>query len=258
MPSHEPTLSPVWVIIPAAGRGARMGSDIPKQYLPLAGKTLLQVTLDKMLTLPSLAGVVLALGPDDQHWRQTAMPASVHRVTGGAERADTVLNALNYLEEQGVNPQHWVLVHDAARPCVQPAAIARLRLAVEQARLEGRAAGGILAKPVADTLKLTNASVIRSTVDRSQLWQAHTPQMFRLGHLQRALRVASQQSLAMTDEASAIEQQGGQVIVVEDRRDNIKVTHPEDLPLAEMILRLQMQPCAGKQDNPEMANKLSQ
>lgn len=239
MQSPTSSSSPVWVIIPAAGRGSRMGAELPKQYLPLAGTTLLQVTLNKMLSLPQVAGVVLALAPDDPHAQQLTAPAQVHRVAGGAERADSVRNALRYLQERGVSSQHWVLVHDAARPCVQPGEISRLRATVEHAYQRGEAVGGILAKPVADTLKLTERGSIRSTVDRSQLWQAHTPQMFQLGQLLSALVVAAEHASAVTDEASAVEQQGERVIVVEDRRDNIKVTHPEDLPLAEMILSQQ-------------------
>lgn len=230
--SHSPKLSPVWVIVPAAGCGRRMGGEMPKQYLPLAGKTILQITLNKMLALPQVAGVVLALSPNDSHW---SGEAGIHRVDGGKERAHSVLNALNYLQAQAVSPEHWVLVHDAARPCVQSAAITRLRQEVEKAG----AVGGILAKPVADTLKQVWGKTIQTTVDRSQLWQAHTPQMFRLGELQQALEMALQKSVMVTDEASAIEQQGEQALVVEDRRDNVKITHPEDLALAEMILRQQ-------------------
>jgi 2-C-methyl-D-erythritol 4-phosphate cytidylyltransferase len=232
--------SPVWVVIPAAGRGARMGGDCPKQYLPLAGKTILQVTLEKMQALPQLAGVVLALSPADTHWAKTDFPEGVDRIDGGKERADSVLNALNYLYEQGIADDHWVLVHDAARPCVQLEAIARLREQVERATNAGTAVGGILAKPVADTLKSVTGDSILATVDRSQLWQAHTPQMFRLAELRQALSDALEQCLPITDEASAMELKGIKPLVVEDRRDNIKVTHPEDLPLAEMILRQQL------------------
>lgn len=233
------TLSPVWVVIPAAGRGERMGGDSPKQYKPLAGKTLLQVTLEKMLALPAIAGVAVALDPNDRHWQSQTQSSLVHRVDGGLHRADSVLNALNYLLAQGVEAQHWVLVHDAARPCVRPEAISKLRQQVERRSRSAEISGGLLAKPVADTLKRVNDDCSQATVDRSQLWQAHTPQMFRLGGLQRALADALQQGLAITDEASAIEQYGGKPIVVEDWRDNIKITHPEDLPLAEMILRQQ-------------------
>lgn len=230
-------LSPVWIVIPAAGLGARMASEIPKQYLLLADKTILQVTLEKMLALPELAGVIVAINPNDNYWPTQGFAANtaVHTIKGGVERSDSVLNALNYLRAMNVSPDHWVLVHDAARPCVRLSSIARLRQQVEQSG----AVGGILAKPVADTLKRVTGERIQTTLDRNQLWQAQTPQMFRLGALRQALQNALQKGLIITDEASAMEQQDGQPLVVEDQRDNIKVTHPEDLPLAEMILQQQ-------------------
>ncbi len=230
-------LSPVWVVVPAAGVGARMAGDRPKQYLLLGDKTILQITLEKMLSLPRLAGVVVAVSKEDAYWPDQGFSdrGGIHTVDGGEERADSVLNALNYLHAMNVDSDHWILVHDAARPCVRPDMITRLRQQIEQ----WNSSGGILAKPVADTVKHVEAGAIQSTLDRRSLWQAHTPQMFRLGQLRQALLAAREQGFPVTDEASAMERQGVQPRVVEDRRDNIKVTHPEDLPLAEMILRQQ-------------------
>ena len=230
-------LSPVWVVVPAAGIGARIAGDRPKQYMPLGGKTILQITLEKMLSLPRLAGVLVAVSKEDVYWPDQGFSENegIHRVDGGAERADSVLNALEYLQALGVHPDHWILVHDAARPCVRLDMITRLRQQIEQ----GNSGGGILAKPVADTVKRVEEGTIQSTLDRSSLWQAHTPQMFRLRELRQALLNAREHGFPVTDEASAMERQGARPQVVEDRRDNIKVTHPEDLPLAEMILRQQ-------------------
>jgi 2-C-methyl-D-erythritol 4-phosphate cytidylyltransferase len=216
--SHSP-IQPVWALVPAAGLGTRMGQDLPKQYLPLAGKTLLETTLDKLLALPKLSGVVVALNDQDAYWPEALQRHPlVHRVNGGEERANSVLNGLNYLIAKGVPASHWVLVHDP---------------------MAGQCCGGILGKPVADTLKRAAGLLVEETCDRSALWQAHTPQMFRLGELCEALQQALSGDRPITDEASAIEQWGGRVLLVEDQRDNIKVTHPEDLPLAEMILRQQ-------------------
>ncbi len=234
-------VSPVWIVIPAAGVGTRMGAACPKQYLPLAGATVLQITLQKMLTLPEITGVVVAVSDDDTAWHglEIANHPMIHRVSGGKERADSVMNALIYLQQQNVPSDHWILVHDAARPCVQLPMIEQLRLQVEQAASDGTASGGILAKPVADTLKRVEASRITDTEDRRDLWQAHTPQMFRLQSLQQCLQLAQDQQLPVTDEASAMEYQGVHCLVVDDRRDNIKITHAEDLLLAEMILQQQ-------------------
>lgn len=226
----------LWALVPAAGRGLRMGSATPKQYLPLAGRTVLQVTLAKLAAIEGLAGTVLALAVDDAHFGQLQpLPANVHRVAGGVERADSVLAGLDWLAAHRPHFERdtWVLVHDAARPCVAPAALAALR---EQA-VAGR--GAILACPVADTLKRQREGEIPTTVDRTQLWQAHTPQLFPAGLLRRALSEGLAAGAALTDEASAMERLGYRYELISDSRQNLKITQPGDLALAEAILQLQ-------------------
>ncbi len=223
-----------WVIVPAAGVGRRMGADKPKQYLPLAGSTVLQQTLQRLLQLPQLRGLVLVVSPFDTLWRD--IPAVNHPlvrvVSGGAERCDSVLNGLYELESE-LQPLDWVMVHDAARPCVTAADIGNL-----VSELQEHLAGGILGVPVSDTIKRLNDNYgIEETVDRQVLWQAQTPQMFRYGVLLKALREALQAEAIVTDEASAVELAGYVPLMVEGRRDNIKITRPEDLPMAELILQ---------------------
>lgn len=222
----------LWALIPAAGTGSRMQAATPKQYLPLAGKTLLEVTLGHFLPRQDLAAVLLVTAADD-----TCAPAlnpPLLRCTGGASRADSVLAGLTFLLSQGAAAEDYVLVHDAARPCVTPERIDALIAAV---CTHGR--GGLLACPVSDTLKQADGNQpLRAvtTLDRSQIWQAHTPQMFRLSELKQALEQAQALGQVVTDEASAMELMGVQPLLIADRRDNIKVTLPEDLALAEFIL----------------------
>lgn len=227
-----------WVIVPAAGIGTRMRSDLPKQYLRLSGKTLLEHTLERLLAIPDLAGLVLALSPTDPYWEQLPLAgdARVAVVDGGTERSRSVLNALNYLTLQA-QTDDWVLVHDAARPCITPSAIASLRR-----HTANHPVGGILGVPVGDTLKRVGSRhEIQETCDRRELWQAQTPQLFRYQLLHQCLARALGQSENVTDEASAMELAGYQPLMVEGRSDNIKVTRPEDLALAEAILQRQEQ-----------------
>lgn len=223
----------LWALVPAAGAGRRMGSEIPKQYLPLAGKTVLEITLDKLRSIPGLQGLVVALAENDEYFPTLKCSSAVTRVTGGAERADSVYQGLLWLKSQG-RDKDWVLVHDAARPCVR---VTNIQCLIAKATAEN--CGGILAAPVADTLKKASSTHIAHTVNREQLWAAHTPQMFRVGELCSALANALKAQVSVTDEASAIEHAGGKVLLVADSRDNIKITQPEDLGLAEQILRCQ-------------------
>lgn len=223
----------LWGLVPAAGSGQRMGAALPKQYLPLAGKTVLQITLEKLRALPDLYGIVVALADTDRYFADLDVPAGTVTVTGGRNRADSVLSGLQYLMAQGAGDD-WVLVHDAARPCVRMENIQRLIQQVKAQRC-----GGILATPVADTLKKSAAGTVLKTVDRADLWAAHTPQMFQVEDLFTALEKALGDAAQITDEASAIEYCGGRVLLVSDSRDNIKITQPEDLWLAEQILRRQ-------------------
>ena len=208
------------VVVPAAGIGSRMGASCPKQYLPLAGKFLIEHTLERLLAHPRIERVVVALAADDDFF-QTLPVASHPRLmttTGGCERADSVLNGLSLVESE------WVLVHDAARPCITHQDIDRLI----HAGLAGD--GAILGSRVRDTMKRSDAAgYIQKTVDRDQLWHALTPQFFRTTLLRDAIQQGQSQGLPITDEASAMELGGWRPLMVEGRADNIKVTRPEDL-----------------------------
>lgn len=222
-----------WGIVPAAGVGKRMGADRPKQYLPLAGKTVIEHTLEHLLAANVWGGIAVAISPEDPYWPE--LPISKHpkilTAPGGKERADSVLNALDFLQGHAENDD-WALVHDAARPCLVAADIFKL---IDT--LKNDPVGGILALPVSDTLKRVAANAISETVDRSAIWRALTPQMFRYGALRDALRAAAAKGAAVTDEASALELLGQQPKVVEGRPENLKITRPEDLPLAEFYLK---------------------
>lgn len=227
-----------WVIVPAAGIGTRMRAELPKQYLTLNGKTLLEHTLERLLQLPGLAGLVLALSPRDSYWEQLPLSRDprISVVDGGSERSRSVLNALNYLTLQA-KADDWVLVHDAARPCITVGAMTNLCRHTRE-----HAVGGILAVPVGDTLKqVDHTGLVLTTRDREGLWQAQTPQLFRYQLLHQCLARALGQSENITDEASALELAGYRPLVVEGRTDNLKVTRPEDLALAEMIVQRQEQ-----------------
>ncbi|TBU94757.1 2-C-methyl-D-erythritol 4-phosphate cytidylyltransferase [Phytopseudomonas dryadis] len=230
-----PDLPPFWAVIPAAGIGSRMRADRPKQYLQLAGKSILEHTLNCFLDHPCLRGVVVSLAEDDPFWPTLACARDprIQRASGGAERADSVLNALLRLGELGASEQDWVLVHDAARPN-----LAQADLDLLLAELADDAVGGLLAVPARDTLKRVGSDGrVRETIDRSVIWQAYTPQMFRLGALHRALAEALVSDVAVTDEASAIEWAGQSPRLVEGRADNLKVTRPEDLHYLERLWR---------------------
>lgn len=230
----------LWAIVPAAGSSRRMQSAAPKQYLGIDGEPVLLHTLRRLGALPGLDGVVLVLSPDDTRWSALAaarpevtalVPVTV--CTGGEERRDSVLNGLESLSGRAADDD-WVLVHDAARPCVRVADMLRLLRAVEQ-----HPAGGILAVPVADTLKRGNAAhVVTGTVDRSGLWAAQTPQLFRYGPLRDAL-AAGRSTERVTDEASAMENAGHEPLLVAGSPDNIKITCPGDLHMAALILKAQ-------------------
>lgn len=220
------------VVVPAAGIGKRMLADRPKQYLPLSGKTVLEHTLDALISHPKIKHIVIALHPDDPYF--DTLPCSLApwltRVIGGSERADSVLAGLNEMTEE-----EWVLVHDAARPCLSHADLNNLLLLAETG-----SNGGILAMPVRDTMKRAvpaTPTLIQHTESREHLWHALTPQFFPLVKLRDALSQALLQQVQITDEASAIEWAGGQVNLVAGNIKNIKITHPDDLALAELYLQ---------------------
>tara|TARA_B100000809_G_scaffold265687_2_gene325317 strand:- start:2203 stop:2928 length:726 start_codon:yes stop_codon:yes gene_type:complete len=226
----------VWAIVPAAGVGSRMGAECPKQYLPLAGQTIIEKTFERLLGLSVIERLVVAVNPLDQRWQNLALAQQqkVVAVAGGKERADSVLNGLLSLQNLAA-ANDWVLVHDAARPCVSIGSIKTLLR-----ECYGSNVGGILGVPVSDTIKRVNADgSIAKTVDRSSLWQAQTPQLFRYGVLLQALHRSRAAGHLVTDEASAVETMGLVAIMVAGSSDNIKITRPEDLPLAEMIIKRQ-------------------
>lgn len=223
-----------WAIVPAAGIGKRMQADRPKQYLALAGKTVIEHTLTRLLQANLFTAVSVAISSDDPYWPELAVAAHEKIITapGGKERADSVLSALKTI--RAIASDHdWVLVHDAARPCITTMDIQRLVNS-----LISDDTGGILALPSHDTLKSIQGDRILGTLNRNQIWRALTPQMFRYGLLKSALE-AAEGNTAVTDEASALELQGLQPKIVEGRPDNIKITRPEDLALAQFYMEQQ-------------------
>lgn len=216
-----------WVVVPAAGIGSRMRANRPKQYLQLGDKTILEHTLGCFLGHPLLQGLVVSVASDDPYWPGLACATDrrVHRADGGHERADSVLSGLRSLSDLGAGDSDWVLVHDAARPNLALDDLNHLL-----STLADDAVGGLLAVPARDTLKRAGADGrVQETVDRSVIWQAFTPQMFRLGALREALADALASGVAVTDEASALEWAGHHPRLVEGRADNLKITRPEDL-----------------------------
>ncbi len=214
-----------------------MGKSIPKQYLKLANKTVIEHTLQRLESHPAIHGIVVATTRGDSHWerlRTQKRHKLLLEAEGGKERCDSVLNALERLATYA-HPKDWVLVHDAARPCLRHEDIDRL---ID--KLSDHPVGGLLGIPVADTVKRVDSETnIIDTIDRSGLWRALTPQMFRLDDLTRALRLAASQNQTITDEASAIEWLGLTPLLVEGHADNIKITHPQDLSLAALFLKEQ-------------------
>jgi len=218
-----------WAVVPAAGVGTRMQADRPKQYLSLAGRTVIEHSLDRLLNHSAIAGGVLALSVGDPYWPDLgyrhAKPLWI--AAGGSERSASVLSALQLLSTRA-DDGDWVLVHDAARPCLRATDMDRL---IE--RCTAHPVGGLLAVPVRDTLKRADTcGQVVTTVDRGNLWHAQTPQMFRLGDLRHALRDALAAGITITDEAYALEWAGRAPLLVEGHADNLKITRPEDLALA--------------------------
>ena len=228
-------MSRLFAIVPAAGGGSRMAADRPKQYLPLAGRPLLWHTLARLQAEPRIDRILVVLSPQDEWFAGFDWPlerVSVGRV-GGASRAESVRNGLAELAAQGLRADDRVMVHDAARCCLPAAALSRLIDA-----LADDPVGGLLAVPVADTLKRADAGGrVAATVDRNGLWQAQTPQLFRAGLLQAALTGGL--DAGITDEASAIERLGHAPRLVAGDAMNLKITFPHDLPLAAAILAAQ-------------------
>ena len=224
----------IWVVIPAAGVGKRMESDTPKQYLKLNNKTVIEHTLSVFDEHDYISEIVVSISEGDEYWAALDFDLSkpLHVATGGKERCDSVLNGLKYLENKAADDD-WVLVHDAARPCLRHE---DLTLLIDI--LKEHEVGGILAVPVRDTMKRSDdKNFIKETVERENLWHALTPQMFRFTMLKNALKSALSNNVVITDEASAIELAGYSPVLIEGHADNIKITRPEDLGLASFFLQ---------------------
>ena len=229
----------IWAVVPAAGSGRRLGGEIPKQYREIAGAPLMEHTLRALLASPDVRGIVVALDPSDRRADaiNSLADVRVQTVAGGAERAHSVLAGLDLLAEDA-SDEDWVLVHDAARPCLPLESLTAL---IDCARAEGE--GAILAAPVSDTLKqVDDTARVTRTVDRSVLWRAQTPQLFPLIKLRRALRQCLEEIGDVTDEAMAMEWADETVHVVEGPPSNIKVTVEADLAYVDMILRAEREP----------------
>lgn len=220
-----------WCIVPAAGSGSRFGADRPKQHVDIAGRSLLDWTLSTLVTHPRIAGLVVVISRGDPYWNGLSHAGKpLLTAHGGAERADSVLAGLAALPAS-VAADDFVLVHDAARPCVRHDDIDKL---IDTA---SRNDGGLLAAPLRDTLKRVDANgLVIATEPRESRWRALTPQMFRRDALTRALQTARVAGVVVTDEAMAMEQAGHAPVLVEGSDDNIKVTTPADRALATFLL----------------------
>ena len=233
MTDDDQSSSRFWAVVPAAGIGARMGGQVPKQYLPLLGRPIIAHTLARLCNHPRISGVMVALAAHDRWWPEivTQFDRPPLVAAGGEQRCDSVLNCLDALTEHA-SMEDWILVHDAVRPCLRAEDIDGLmdQLCSDQV-------GGLLAMPVKDTMKRADGDArISETVSRESLWHAQTPQMFRLGALREAIRRCVDAGRNVTDEAQAMELTGARPRLVQGHEDNIKITQPEDLKLAEMYL----------------------
>jgi 2-C-methyl-D-erythritol 4-phosphate cytidylyltransferase len=222
----------LWCVVPAAGRGVRAGGEVPKQYQLLAGRPLIEHTLERLAAHPRIGGLLVTLAATDRHWPGIAVPGGKPVVTalGGAERSDSVLAGIDALPAS-VAADDFVLVHDAARPCVRLADIDQLIGQVEGTD------GGLLGAPLRDTLKRADAQGrSEATEPREQRWRVFTPQVFRRAPLAAALREAARRGIKVSDEAMAMELAGFRPLLVEGAEDNIKVTTAADFALAEFLL----------------------
>lgn len=222
-----------WVIIPAAGIGQRMQSPIPKQYLKLGKKSVIEHTLDVFIKTPEIHRIIVALHSNDPYWATLdfSHTSKIETTQGGKQRADSVLHALRLIVCDAA-PDDWVLVHDAVRPCLTPNVLRYLLTELQESAI-----GGLLGIPVSDTLKwVDNDNMVTTTVSREHLWCAQTPQMFRFHLLYDALQKVCEEKVAITDDASAIEWLGYQPKMVFGCSKNLKITHPSDLALAQYFI----------------------
>lgn len=225
-------LSKVHALIVAAGSGSRFGTQTPKQYLKVAGKTILEHSIDRLL-LPQINDITLVLAKDDNFAKTLMVDKPLFFTVGGSERFLSVLSGIKSIRQQGAKDNDWVLIHDAARACVPVADVIAL---IDVAHQLTQEVGAILATPVADTLKFVSDGYIQKTIDRQHLWQAQTPQIFRLADLEKMLNFVLEKQVLITDEASGFELLGQTVKVVVGSKLNLKLTYPEDLALIELIL----------------------
>ncbi|HCA26398.1 MAG TPA: 2-C-methyl-D-erythritol 4-phosphate cytidylyltransferase [Betaproteobacteria bacterium] len=227
-----------YALVPAAGTGSRMESRIPKQYLPIFDKPLIHHALSALCDYPPIERVFVVLAPDDHYWAHVDSPYVPSRLEplfcGGETRAESVLNGLRAIHDR-IGPDDWIMVHDAARPC-----IGKGHLDLLLAGIGDDEVGGLLAIPVADTLKRADRTHrVIGTEARRNLWQAQTPQMFRFRLLLQALE--QEETAAFTDESQALERLGYQPKLVASDNRNIKVTYPQDLLVAKMILTTELE-----------------
>ncbi len=242
MASNQKINHKIWAIVPAAGIGKRMQSDIPKQYLLLNGRPVIEHTISALLQNKNISGLVVALQSNDDYWSEIQITSKkpVLQAAGGKERSDSVLNAIDELFQfDGFNKDSdWVMVHDAVRPCLCQQDINKLVAEVDDNN------GGLLALPVRDTMKRQNTdngeiATVKETVERENLWHALTPQYFPALNLKKALETAQQNNLPITDESSAMELTGFSPRLVAGHEDNIKITRPDDLRLASLYIQSQ-------------------
>jgi 2-C-methyl-D-erythritol 4-phosphate cytidylyltransferase / 2-C-methyl-D-erythritol 2,4-cyclodiphosphate synthase len=235
----------LWAIVPAAGRGERFASseprNLPKQYTQLLGSSVLEWSLRALLAEPRVHAIVVVLAADDSHWPQVASKLNSPKLlitTGGAQRQDSVMNGLDFLSSRAA-ADDWILVHDAARPCLSSRDIGALADALQYKSGDSASAvnGAVLAAPIVDTVKRELPGGVE-TVDRAGLWRALTPQVFAFEQLHRALRDAARAGVAVTDEAQAMERIGVRASLVSGSPFNIKVTRAEDLSVAAGILEM--------------------
>ena len=236
-------MNKLWAVIPAGGKGLRFGSQVPKQYMTVAGEPVLDHVLRAFLKPNIFQSIVVPVPPDDRRFNELAASGDdrVVAIVGGAERADSVQAGLDWIDAQGADASDWVFVHDAARPLITQHELHALLDAIDATNCPG----AVLGVPAADTLKRVDQicscpeesdSCIAETVDRTGLWHAMTPQVFRLGELSKALQIANESNMLVTDEAQAMEANGQLPWLIRGRRSNIKLTYPEDLELIEALL----------------------
>ena len=233
--SKMPPTEKCHVLIPSAGIGSRLGGDLPKQYQSLAGKMVIDHSLDIFTELQEIDSIWLGLSPQSDFHQFQGYPKAKVLSSGGETRAQTVLNTLGLMLEQ-LPATDWVLVHDAARTGLIKQDVLRL---IQTVTSDSKYCGGILAIPLADTLKKADSHKIvhiEKTLSRNGLWLAQTPQMFRIGELHTALKKAFEKNLQITDEASAMESEGYSPILVQGSSENFKITYPQDLSMMEKIL----------------------